>query len=111
MAVLMGNMKPFKISLATKTQGGGGGHSEAFPSSGQIDLRGEWRRISGFRSFQSGQDNTSERYEVQFYWRAAIEGLDFNDCIFTFEGKDFRVDNAGLVNGERLLYKAEVTGG
>lgn len=69
--------------------------------------RGKMKRMSSARKLNSGYDEMVEVYEGWVQWRHAIESDLVKDTRIVFDNRIFSIQNYGLVDEKRRIYKLE----
>jgi len=92
---------PVKVSDLT------GGQDEAYDDF--YTTRGYLKKISGTRSFQSGYDQSVNRYEMWTWWRHVLESNISKDMRVIYDNREFSVDHYDLIEEQRRMYHFELT--
>jgi SPP1 family predicted phage head-tail adaptor len=96
-----------QFDKATKTSDGSGGQNESYAQF--YITKAYLKKLSGFRTFQSGYDTTVNRYEMWCKWRHALE-VDVNkDMRVIFDNRFFSITHYDLVDENRSVYHFELT--
>lgn len=103
---MIGEMnKVLKFERPVKSPDDTGGNLESYEE--WFTTRGSKKRVSGFRSFQSGYDQSVDVYEFRIFWRAEIEDGLNKDVRIICENVEYAVQNYRLIEEERFMFLIE----
>lgn len=95
--------KVIRFEFVVKTDNTSGGKKEDFIH--YIETRAKVKKRDGFRSFQEGKDKIINVYDVECFWRHAIETNLTKDTRVIYENRNFRIETYEIIRETRAFYR------